>query len=126
MYCRYCGKQIEDNAVTCPDCGKATGVEEIKKTDTADFNEVFEAQETTIEQPPHEELHPVTNDMALIGFVTSFVSPLLGWVFGGVGLARSLKRKGKGKGFSIAAIAIASGMFLLNCFTACSSLLMYY
>lgn len=27
MYCRYCGKQIADDAVACPFCGKETGVQ---------------------------------------------------------------------------------------------------
>ncbi|MBP5242456.1 MAG: TM2 domain-containing protein [Clostridia bacterium] len=26
MYCRNCGQQIDDNAVFCPNCGQATGV----------------------------------------------------------------------------------------------------
>ncbi len=27
MYCRYCGKQVDEDAVECPHCGKPTGVE---------------------------------------------------------------------------------------------------
>ena len=57
---------------------------------------------------------PKKNGMAIAGFVCSFFIPLLGWIFGGIGLSRSQKLDGKGKGFSIAAIAIATVMFLIN------------
>lgn len=120
MYCRNCGKFIEDDLISdevvCPECGTYTSVPE---------NAVKDLQEKK-EEPNKETMHPVTNDMALIGFVTSFVSPLLGWTFGGVGLARSFKRGGKGRGFSIASIAIASVMFLLNLASGCATALMYY
>lgn len=51
--------------------------------------------------------------MAVAGFVCSFFVPILGWVFGGIGLSRASKRNGKGKGLSIAGIAIASVMFFV-------------
>ena len=51
--------------------------------------------------------------MAIAGFICSFFSPLLGWIFGGIGLNRSIKRNGKGQGLSIAAIVIATIMFIV-------------
>lgn len=51
--------------------------------------------------------------MAVAGFVCSFFVPILGWVFGGIGLARANKRNGKGKGLSIASITVASVMFFI-------------
>ena len=93
MYCSKCGNEINDQAVVCPHCGVAT----------SNFN---------------QSVTPATNKdknaMAIAGFVCSFFAPILGWIFGGIGLARANKRNGKHKGFAIAALAIASVMFVYN------------
>lgn len=96
MFCTKCGKELFDEAIVCPNCGVAT--ENAKKA-------LGVSQETQKAQ---------RNGMAIAGFVCSFFVPLLGWIFGGVGLARANKRGGKGKGFSISAIVIASVMFVLG------------
>ncbi len=54
-----------------------------------------------------------TNGMAIAGFVLSFFVPLLGWIFGGIGLARS-KDTGTGAYMSVAALIIATIMFIFN------------
>ena len=88
MFCKNCGKEICDEAVVCTNCGCLVK-----------------------EQP---ETKPKGNGLAIAGFVCSFFMPILGWVFGGIGLAKSKSRKGKGKGFSIAALAIATVNFILG------------
>ena len=90
MFCKKCGQEIADDAVVCVRCGCA------------------------VKDLPAEEEKSQGNGMAIAGFVCSFFVPLLGWIFGGIGLARANKRKGKGKGLSIAALAIASAMFVLG------------
>lgn len=87
MFCKNCGKEISDNAAICMHCGAWT------------------TEEQKIEKPK--------NGMAIAGFVCSFFVPILGWIFGGIGLKKSEALDGKGKGFSIAAIAIATVMFLV-------------
>ena len=91
MYCSNCGEEISEKAVICPKCGCAT--QNYKTTET----------------PMIED----KNGIAIAGFVCSFFIPLLGWIFGGIGLSRANKRNGKFKGFAIASIVIASVMFLL-------------
>ncbi len=88
MICKKCGKLVDDNATFCPECGSITR--------------------------PNATSYYQSNGMAVAGFVCSFLSPLLGWIFGGIGLSRSKYRNGTGKGFSIAAIIIATIMFILN------------
>ena len=92
MFCSNCGKEIHDEAIVCPNCGVATG------------------KKIPVEQ---SEGKKTGNGMAVAGFVCSFFVPLLGWIFGGIGLARAGKRNGKGKGLSIASLVIATIMFLL-------------
>ena len=94
-YCKFCGKQVHPEAVVCVHCGCA--IQPMKET-----------QNTQVPETPKN------NGMAIAGFVCSFFIPLLGWIFGGIGLAKSKKLGGKGKGFSIAAIAIASGIWFIN------------
>ena len=93
MYCSKCGEEVNDQAIVCPKCGCAT--------------QNYTLNESKV--PTREK-----NGIAIAGFVCSFFIPLLGWIFGGIGLARANKRNGKFKGFSIAAIAIASFMFVIN------------
>ncbi len=91
MFCKYCGKEVEEQAVICLNCGGL-------------LDETLKMKDEVVEK----------NGMAVAGFVCSFFLSVLGWVFGGIGLARSFKRKGKGKGLSIAALAIASANALLS------------
>ena len=92
MFCKYCGKEIVNNAVICVHCGRLLEEMTILSTD---------------------ENVPKTNGIAIAGFICAFIVPLLGWIFGGIGLSRANKRNGKGRGLSIAALVIATVMFLL-------------
>ena len=89
MFCVNCGKEIDEQAVFCPHCG--AGVEAERAGDGSQ-----------------------SNGMAVAGFVCSFLSPILGWIFGGIGLSRAKKRNGKGYGLSVASIAVASVNFVLG------------
>ncbi|MBQ7923946.1 MAG: hypothetical protein IJ329_01415 [Clostridia bacterium] len=91
MYCKYCGKEVAENAVVCLNCGGWIQAE-VKPRKQKEY----------------------VNGMAIAGFVCSFFIPLLGWIFGGIGLNKANKNNGKGKGLAIAAIAVASASFLLG------------
>ena len=91
MFCSNCGKEVDNQAVVCPYCGVMT-----------------EKGKSFSEKPEKQG-----NGMAIAGFVCSFLVPILGWVFGGIGLSRANKQDGKGKGFSIAALAISTVMFFV-------------
>lgn len=95
MYCTKCGSEINDEALICTNCGCATS----------------NYYNNNLKVPPKDK-----NGMAIAGFVCSFFIPLLGWIFGGIGLSMANKRNGKFKGFAIAALVIASISFLINLF----------
>ena len=58
--------------------------------------------------PAEQQQKEESNGLALAGFICSFFIPILGWIFGGVGLSRANKRNGKGKGFAIASLIIST------------------
>ena len=78
MYCPNCGKVIEDKAVICPHCGVATG----------NSNE--------------------SNILAIVGFILSFFSTVIGLVLSILGYKKSLELNGKGKGLATGGIIISS------------------
>lgn len=86
MYCRKCGKEIPDDSNVCPYCG----VEVITTNNYQVYNK--------------------TNTMAIVGLITAFLSPLLGWIFGGIGLKRSNNGYG-GRGIAILALIVATANF---------------
>lgn len=89
MFCKNCGKEIDDGAVVCPNCGVAT---ENMAKNTA----------------------PVAtqkNSMALAGFILALLGfNVIALILSIVGLTNSKKPEfaGDGKGFAIAGIVISS------------------
>ena len=86
MYCRKCGKYIPDDSNVCPYCG----------------------EDVIAGSRPNEDKQ--TNGMAIAGLITAFISPLLGWIFGGIGLKRANNGYG-GKWIAILALVIATANF---------------
>ena len=83
MFCKNCGKEIDDNASVCIHCGVATG-----KT-----------------QPVTNE----TNVMAIVGFVLSFFTAIIGLICSIIGYKNSKdpRYKGNGRSLAIAGIIIS-------------------
>lgn len=124
MTCPKCNQEVTENANYCSNCGASLVVEQhfsdtLPSAPVAEATFAADVQETaqTTNAAETKDSAPVTNDMAIAGFACAFISPALGFVFGGIGLARAAKRGGKGKGFAIAALAVAGGMFFINLYT---------
>lgn len=90
MFCKNCGKEIDDSALVCPNCGVAT--ENMMKNNN---NSSVPAQKNTL---------------AIVGFVLSFFTSIIGLIISIVGLVNAKKPEynGDGKGFAIAGIIISS------------------
>ena len=87
MYCNNCGAEIDDNAVVCPKCGVATGVET--------------AVETAATEPQKK------NGLAIAGFVLAFFVPLVGLILSIIGKKKSAELDGAGAKLAIAGIVIS-------------------
>ena len=104
--CPNCGKNIDNNANFCVNCGS-------KQTKEA---EIKEEKTTTVES---KNTVPV-NGLSITGFVLSMISLLccgllspLGLIFSIIGVAKTEKEDTTGKGLAIAGIIISSIMLLL-------------
>lgn len=89
MFCKNCGKEIDDNAVVCPNCGVAT---ENLSRNTA-------------------PVVPQRNSMAIAGFILSLLgSAIIGLILSIIGFNNSKKPEyaGDGRGLAIAGIVISS------------------
>lgn len=86
-YCSKCGAELMDEAVICPKCGCAVGENRPANTTTTASS---------------------TNGFAIAGFVLAFFFPLLGIIFGAMGISKANKMGGSGKGLAIAAVIISS------------------
>lgn len=86
-YCSNCGKEIDDKAYVCPNCGvKVVSEERIK-----DKSNVFAG-------------------LSYLGILM----PLLGWIFGGIGLSKASKLNGKGSGLAIGGIIVSTVSFIIG------------
>lgn len=82
MFCKNCGREVDDNAVVCPHCG----VQLARVSNSA-------SQETCT--------------LAIIGFVLSFFIGLAGLICSIVAYRKCRDENLNGKGFAIAGIAIS-------------------
>ena len=100
MFCKICGKEINDNAVICPHCG---------------------CQVTSVESPVVKNEKDKINVLCLVGFVLACVSWLIalwgivaiaGCTLSIVGIVQANRKNERLKGLGIAGIVV-SGISLI-------------
>lgn len=84
MFCFNCGKEVPDEYVMCPKCNAML---------------LYRLQKR--------------NDMAWVGFICSFLMPLLGFIFALIGLSKANKT-GEGMGVAIAGIIISAIQLIIH------------
>lgn len=82
MYCKNCGKEIDDHAAVCPYCGVVADKEQLA---------------------PKSE----TNVLAIVGFVLSFFIAIAGLICSILGKKKADELNGSGKGLATAGIVIS-------------------
>ena len=81
MFCKNCGKEIDDRAVVCPNCGVQVGT-------------VAPAEnKTTV--------------LAIVGFIFAFIMPIVGLICSIIGRNKAPECGGNGKGLATAGIVIS-------------------
>lgn len=91
MFCRNCGKEVDDKAYVCPYCGVIVGKN---------------GAET---QPKND-----SNILAVIGFVLSFVIPLAGLICSILGYNKSKNEGLPYKNLAFAGIIISTAVMVLS------------
>ena len=99
-YCQQCGSELKENSNFCEICVAST-------------KEIQQNHYTNHDQNQYVYHEKKTNVMAIIGLITAFLIPLLGWIFGGIGLSNA-KKCNSGRGLAIAALIVASVNWLLG------------
>lgn len=97
MFCRNCGKEIDDNSAVCMYCGTPTGLA---------------TPQQPVQHQQHQQPAAQSNTMALVGFILSFFMSLLGLIFSIIGYKNSKLPEYEGpnnyRGLALAGIIISS------------------
>lgn len=95
MFCKSCGKEINDQAVVCPHCGVQTGVvQQIPQQ----VNYGGQQNYTAPQQNPYPNQYPQQNevDEVNVGLVVlSVLIPIVGIILGAVNSSNGKKKSGK-------------------------------
>ena len=81
MFCTKCGKEIMEEAVICPNCGvKTKNATFINNLNTQPSNyQYFQNQNSDVS---------MANTFGIISIIVGWFIPLIGWIFGGLGISR--------------------------------------
>lgn len=85
MFCKNCGSEIDNNAYVCPECGVRCGAEVAKR-----------------------------NTIGLLGFIFSFIVPLVGLILSIIGYNKANELDGDRKELSKAGIIISAVLWIAN------------
>lgn len=106
MFCKNCGKELDDNAVICTNCGVATDKLKVETAETT-------AKETANNLKSHNVFSIIGFVLALLTIVFMFVNAIpyfialvAGLTLSIIGLVNSKKYKSYGKGLSIAGVCV--------------------
>lgn len=106
MYCKYCGKQIDDNTIVCPYCGVQTGAVQI-----------IPPQPNYGYQQNNQQYTQNDPDEVNVGIVVlSVFIPIVGIILGAVNIGNGRKKSGKAYltvGCVVVGIEVLIGILML-------------
>ena len=94
MFCKNCGKEVDDDAKFCPKCGKTID-EEVIRSDNQTSNNQQNSGAATY------------NTMSIVGFIFSFFMSLVGLILSIIGYKQA-KKEGGSTALAVAGIIISS------------------
>lgn len=113
MFCKNCGKPVDDNVAVCPYCGTQTApanAQAAAPAPEAPAPAPAAPEKPAVPAAPAAPAAPVAetkNTMAIVGFVFSFFIPIVGLICSIIGLKKVGLCGGNGKGLAIAGIVIS-------------------
>lgn len=90
MFCKNCGKEVDDNAVVCPHCGVQLAQMDSNKSSNENCT------------------------MAIVGFILSFFISIAGLICSIIGYKKCKDENLNGKGFAIAGIIISAVSMVIS------------
>ena len=124
MFCKYCGKQLDDDARFCPSCGKAQIEVSEQPTDAAMGQNAGAAQEAVadiLDDIPNklEKLNPLCVAGLVLTILAFFIDyycvvKLLAFILSFNGLRQIRKNKQKGVALAISCMAVTGILGLIN------------
>lgn len=121
MFCQHCGKQIEDDATFCPNCGAKVGSAPAPQGEKDEFFKdvpapapVQQQQQQPVPQQTYQAQQPAkSNTLAMVGFIMSFFVAIAGLICSIIGLKQCNQTGEGGRGLAIAGIIISAvSMFM--------------
>jgi len=108
MFCSHCGKEIPENSKFCPNCGgEVKGPSEKVDSEVVSGDAHPYVSDHNGNQKNGNGSYPNAYTFSLVGFILSFIIPVLGIIFSAIGLDQLSKSgKTRGKGFAIAGLVI--------------------
>lgn len=96
MYCKNCGKEIEDTIKYCPYCGSSVNEVSVEEINYIEKKDNFKRSDASY------------NSFAIAGFILAlFGFNLLAFIFSLIGLSQINSNNEQGKGFAIAGLIIS-------------------
>lgn len=86
MFCSKCGQKIATEAVICPACGCPTQNYNKNQTNQFPAYQQYDTQTNNYEKDISS-----AKTMGLIAIIGGLFIPLIGWIFGGIGIAKCNK-----------------------------------
>lgn len=101
MFCSNCGKEIDNEAIVCPNCGVLT-----------EKGKLLNGSNQNVEKVGNDGIVSIV--LGAIGIVGAWIIALLGYVLGGIGLVygiRSIIKGDKVKGIIGATLSVLTIVF---------------
>ena len=139
MICKYCGSNISDDALFCPNCGGPQEKEEKETTyEYQSGGTENTAQSSSDAQSSYASGNTYTNNtytnnntdtrgtyrkingMCIAGFVLSFFVSILGLIFSAIGMKQADERDEDGKGLATAGLVISIVFLAIKVIGSCT------
>jgi hypothetical protein len=108
MYCKECGKQVEDDSKFCCKCGAAQVGDAPKEQSFSHSSNSSGSNATPPKSPPKE------NVVAVMGLIFAFIFSPAGIIISAFGLSEAKKMNGEGRELALAGLIVSIALTILE------------